>query len=80
MDDTYVNPSPIAIGSNINIPETTEHEFWNALRKIKRAAIGPDLIPLWICKEHSENAHTCHRKDLESLCLHAFVASVLEKG
>lgn len=44
-DDTYVNPSPIAIGSNINIPEITEHEFWNVLRKIKRTAIGPDLIP-----------------------------------
>ena len=38
-DDTYVNASPIAIGSNINIPEITEHEFWNVLSKIKRAAI-----------------------------------------
>ena len=30
-DHTYVNASPIAIGSNINIPEITEHEFWNVL-------------------------------------------------
>ena len=35
-DDTYVNASPIAIGSNINIPEITEHEFWNVLSKINR--------------------------------------------
>ena len=30
-DDTYANASPIAIGSNINIPEIAEHEFWNVL-------------------------------------------------
>ena len=66
--------------SNINIPKITEHEFRNALRKIKRTAIGPDLIPFWICKEHSENTHTCNHQDLESLYLHAVVASVLENG
>lgn len=79
-DDTYVNPSSSAIGSNANIHEITEHEFWHALRTIERTAIGPDLIPFWICKEHGENTHTCHHKDLESLYLHAVVAMVLGKG
>ena len=38
----------------MNIPEITEMQVWNTLRKIKKTATGPDCIPYWIWRNHTE--------------------------
>ncbi len=44
-DDTYVEPTLSIIGDDVDIPSVTEQQVWNALKRIKRTATGPDYIP-----------------------------------
>ena len=48
QDEHYVEPVLLIVNANVNIPEVTEIQVWNTLRKIKRTATGPDGIPCWI--------------------------------
>ena len=54
QDEHYVEPVPLIVNANVNIPEVTEMQVWNTLRKIKRTATGPDGIPCWIWRDHAE--------------------------
>jgi len=39
---------------SVNIPEVTEMQVWNTLRKIKKTVTGPDCIPYWIWRDQTE--------------------------
>ena len=54
VDDTYTEPTAVAIRSTVEIPEISERQVWNSLRALKRTATGPDHIPYWVWKDHSE--------------------------
>ena len=51
---TYTEPTAVAIRSTVEIPEISERQVWNSLRALKRTATGPDHIPYWVWKDHSE--------------------------
>ena len=53
-DDKCVEPAPVVVDASVNIPEVTEMQVWNTLRKIKTTATGPDCIPYWIWRDHAE--------------------------
>ncbi|CAB4026587.1 Hypothetical predicted protein [Paramuricea clavata] len=48
-DDSYVEPTLSIIGDEVDIPSFTEQQVWNALKRIKRTATGPDysLLDSW---------------------------------
>ena len=54
QDEYYVEPVPLIVNANVNIPEITEMQVWNTLSKIKRTATGPDGIPCWIWRDYAE--------------------------
>ena len=54
QDEYYVEPTPLIVDTTVNIPEVTEMQVWNSLRKIKKTATGPDGIPYWIWSDHAE--------------------------
>ena len=37
-DDHYVEPTPLSVDGNVDIPEVTEMQVWNTLRRIKKTA------------------------------------------
>ncbi|CAB3980944.1 Hypothetical predicted protein [Paramuricea clavata] len=53
-DDSYVEPTLSIIGDEVDIPSFTEQQVWNALKRIKRTATGPDYIPYWVWSDHAE--------------------------
>ena len=53
-DDSYVEPTLSIIGDEVDIPSFTEQQVWNALKRIKRTATGPDYIPYWVWNDHAE--------------------------
>ena len=53
-DDSYVEPTLSIIGDDVDIPSVTEQQVWNALKRIKRTATGPDYIPYWVWNDHAE--------------------------
>ena len=38
----------------MEIPVISERQVWNLLSALKRTATGPDQIPYWVWKEHTE--------------------------
>ena len=34
--------------------EISEREVWNCLQHLKKTASGPDLIPVWVWRDHAE--------------------------
>ena len=54
QDTSYVEPIPMVIGDDVNVPEISEIQVWNNLKHLKKTATGPDLIPYWIWKERAE--------------------------
>ena len=54
QDATYVEPTPVVISENVNVPEISEIQVWNNSRHLKKTPTGPDLIPYWMWKEHAE--------------------------
>ena len=56
QDGHYVEPVPLIVNANVNIPEVTETQVCNTLTKINaiRTATGPDDIPCWIWRDHAE--------------------------
>ena len=50
FDDTYTEPTAVAMRSTVEIPEISERQVWNSLRALKRTATGPDHIPYWLGK------------------------------
>ena len=54
QDDNYVEPTPLVVDASVSIPEVTEIKVWNTLKKIKKTATGPDCIPYWIWRDHTE--------------------------
>ena len=53
-DDTYIEPTPVTISSEVKIPVISEQQAWNLLSALKRTATGPDQTPYWVWKEHAE--------------------------
>ena len=53
-DDMYIEPTPVTISSEGEIPVISERQVWNLLSALKRTATGPDQIPYWVWKEHAE--------------------------
>ena len=53
-DESYVRPTDVPIERDVEVPEITQRQVWNALTKLKRTATGPDNIPFWIWKDHTE--------------------------
>ncbi|CAB3991556.1 Hypothetical predicted protein [Paramuricea clavata] len=53
-DDTYVEPTPLRIESEVETPRVSELQVWNILKALTKTATGPDQIPYWIWKEHKE--------------------------
>ena len=53
-DPEYVKPNLLTTADDMEVPEITEIQVWNALRNLKKTATGPDQIPFWIWKEHAE--------------------------
>ena len=53
-DDMYIEPTPVTISSEGEIPLVSERQVWNLLSALKRTATGPDQIPYWVWKEHAE--------------------------
>ena len=53
-DDSYIEPTLSIIGDEVDIPSFTEQQVWNALKRIKRTATGPDYIPYWVWNDHAE--------------------------
>ena len=41
-------------GDDVNVPEISDIQVCNNLKHLKKTATGPDLIPYWIWKEHTE--------------------------
>ena len=53
-DDVYERPADVVVPEHVTIPEISERQIWENLRKLKRTATGPDEIPSWIWREHAE--------------------------
>ena len=53
-DDVYIEPTPVTISSEVEIPVISKRQVWNLLSTLKRTATGPDQIPYWVWKEHAE--------------------------
>lgn len=70
-DDTYIEPTPVTISSEVKIPVISEQQAWNLLSALKRTATVPDQIPYWVCKEHVQIF-------MESLNLHSVFAIIEE--
>ena len=44
----------MTIGQGVEIPKISENYVWNILSKIKKTATGPDMLPFWVWRDHSE--------------------------
>ena len=53
-DDSYLRPTDVLIEGDVEVPEITQRQVWNALTKLKRTARGPVNIPFWNWKDHTE--------------------------
>ena len=53
-DDVYERPADVVVPEHVTVPEISERQIWENLRKLKRTATGPDEIPSWIWREHAE--------------------------
>ena len=53
-DDNYIEPTFSIIGDNVDIPSVTELQVWNALKRIKRTATGPDYTPYRVWNDHAD--------------------------
>ena len=42
------------IEGDVEVPEITQRQVWNALTKLKRTVRGPVNIPFWNWKDHTE--------------------------
>ena len=53
-DDNYIPPSDVTIGHGVEIPKMLENYVWNILSRIKDTTTGPDMLPFWVWRDHSE--------------------------
>ena len=53
-DDNYIPPSDMMIAQGVEIPKISERYVRDILSKLKRTATGPDMLPFWVWKDHSE--------------------------
>ena len=53
-DDSYERPTDVLIEGDVEVPEITQRQVWNARTKLKRTATGPDIILFWIWKDLAE--------------------------
>ena len=50
----YERPADVVVPEHVTVPEISERQIWENLRKLKRTVTGPDEIPSWIWREHTE--------------------------
>ena len=55
-DDAYMKPVPAIVDKSLEAPQISERHVWNCLQHLKKTAMGPDLIPFWIWRDHAK----CH--------------------
>ena len=53
-DDSYLRPTDVLIEGDVEVPEITQRQVWNALTKLKRTTTGPVNIPFWNWKDPTE--------------------------
>ena len=53
-DDAYTKPVPAIVDKSLDAPQISEGHVWNCLQHLKKTAMGPDLIPFWIWRDHAE--------------------------
>ena len=53
-DDAYTKPLPAIVDKSLEAPQISERHVWNCLQRLKKTAMGPDLIPFWIWRDHAE--------------------------
>ena len=53
-DDAYTKPVPAIVDKSLEAPQISERHVWNCLQHLKKTAMGPDLIPFWIWRDHAE--------------------------
>ena len=53
-DSAYKQPTSSQVESGVQVPETSERQVWNCLQHLKKTTTGPDLIPLWVWRDHAE--------------------------
>ena len=53
-DDAYTKPVPAIVDKSLEAPQISERRAWNCLQHLKKTAMGPDLIPFWIWRDHAE--------------------------
>ena len=53
-DDAYMKPVPAIVDKSLEAPQISERHVWNCLQHLKKTAMGPDLIPFWIWRDHAE--------------------------
>ena len=51
-DDAYTKPVPAIVDKSLEAPQISERHF--CLQHLKKTAMGPDLIPFWIWRDHAE--------------------------
>ena len=51
-DDAYTKPVPAIVDKSLEAPQISERHF--CLQYLKKTAMGPDLIPFWIWRDHAE--------------------------
>ena len=53
-DSSYIQPTLMEIGPDVEIPNISERTVWNTLSRLKKTATGPDQIPYWLWKDQAE--------------------------
>ena len=53
-DDTYIEPTPIALIDKSVYPVLDELQVFRTLSNVKRTTTGPDSIPYWFWKEFAD--------------------------
>ena len=53
-DDAYTKPVPATVDKSLEAPQISERHVWKCLQHLKKTAMGPDLIPFWIWRDHAE--------------------------
>ena len=73
-DDSYVRPTDVLIEGDVEVPEITQRQLWNALTKLKRTTTGPDNILFWIWKDHAELSHSSNHSSVEFIVINSLMA------
>ena len=52
--NAYTKPVPAIEDKSLEAPQISERHVCNCLQHLKKTAMGPDLIPFWVWRDHAE--------------------------